>query len=240
MNILRKLLFLCCMQRLLSQYTVQLDKALYAKDPAISDIGKEILKHGVTILEHEGLEAFTFKKLAAAMNSTESTLYRYFNNKHQLLMYLCSWYWSYLEWKMAFATANIEEPEQKLDNALKVLIECSKNTNDILDDSLLQKVVCAEWGKVFDAHHKEIDDLKGYYSSYNSLVERLSLILLENKKDLKGSHGLASAIIDTAMRELFFHFYLPSMNDATKSQHSMLHLLQLLTQSIRNNNGRRK
>ncbi|MEZ4800039.1 MAG: TetR/AcrR family transcriptional regulator [Flavobacteriales bacterium] len=221
------------MQKLLQNYTVQLNKALFTKDPATSDIGKEILKHGVLLLHEEGLEAFTFKKLAQAMDSTETTIYRYFQNKHQLLMYICSFYWSQLEWKMAFATANIECPATKLDKALKVLVQTCNQTDGWINEKILQRVVSAESGKVFDAHHASTDDLKGYYSAYHSLVDRLAEILLLNNPTLKSSHGLATAIVDTAHRELFYYFYYPKMNDAVKNQQSMVQLLQLLTQAIR-------
>ena len=47
-----------------------------------------------------GFESFTFKKLAAKIESTEASVYRYFENKHKLLIYLVSWYWNWVEYRL--------------------------------------------------------------------------------------------------------------------------------------------
>jgi len=43
-----------------------------------------------------GFEELNFKKLAIAMDSTEASVYRYFENKYKLLTYLVSWYWDFM------------------------------------------------------------------------------------------------------------------------------------------------
>ncbi|HLK96205.1 MAG TPA: TetR/AcrR family transcriptional regulator, partial [Hymenobacter sp.] len=65
---------------------------LYSKNPADSEIGRRLLMEAVRLVDEIGFEQFTFKKLATSMGSSEATLYRYFDNKHQLLNYLVSWY----------------------------------------------------------------------------------------------------------------------------------------------------
>ena len=38
------------------------------------------------------VEEFTFRKLAQKINTTEASVYRYFENKHRLLIYILAWY----------------------------------------------------------------------------------------------------------------------------------------------------
>ncbi len=221
------------MQRLLEYYSVQLDKALYAKDPAVSDIGKEILHHSVILLAEEGLEAFTFKKLAQAMASTETTIYRYFHNKHQLMMYLCSWYWSQQEWKLVFATANISEPKVQMERAIEVLTsKTSASKTQIMNEELLQKVVCAEFGKVFDIHTKHIEDFEGYFAAYHNLCERIAAIVQKLDKNNKHSMAWAQTLIESSQRQLFFHFYRKKMSDCAKDENTMKQFILSLTSSI--------
>ena len=66
------------MQKLLSHVAIKIDAQLYVKDPLTSAVGQEIIRHSVAIIDADGLEAFTFKKLAIALGSTESTIYSAF------------------------------------------------------------------------------------------------------------------------------------------------------------------
>ena len=77
---------------------ISLNPGLYLKDPQESDLGRRIIKHSILLLEELGFEQFNFKKLAEAMGSTEASIYRYFENKHLLLIYLVSWYWEWLSY----------------------------------------------------------------------------------------------------------------------------------------------
>ena len=55
------------------------------------------------------------------IGSNESSIYRYFENKHKLLLYLASWYWGWLEYQLVFATHSITDPKEKLDKAIEIL-----------------------------------------------------------------------------------------------------------------------
>ena len=77
------------------------------RDPEDTTLGRNIIRKGLILMYELGFEQFTFKKLAAEINTTEASIYRYFENKHRLLVYLINWYWSYLEYKVVFYTNNI-------------------------------------------------------------------------------------------------------------------------------------
>ena len=67
---------------------IQLNDKLYLRDPQDTKLGRKIIKHGILLLDEIGLESFNFKKLALRIESTEASVYRYFENKHLLLTYL--------------------------------------------------------------------------------------------------------------------------------------------------------
>ena len=76
---------------------ISLNDRLYIRDPQGTTLGQKIIKHSILLIDKIGFEAFNFKKLANYMSSTEASVYRYFENKHLLLIYLVSWYW---EWSI--------------------------------------------------------------------------------------------------------------------------------------------
>ncbi len=61
------------------QLQIQMNEKLFLRDPASSDLGKRIVQQGAILIERMGLEEFTFKKLAAELNTNESSIYRYFD-----------------------------------------------------------------------------------------------------------------------------------------------------------------
>ena len=109
------------MQHLSINLTVH--EKLYLKDPLSSELGKKIVKHGVAMIESLGFEEFTFKKLGAEIQSNESSIYRYFESKHQLLLYLINWYWSWMEYQLVFSTSSMSDAQVKLAKAIAILTQ---------------------------------------------------------------------------------------------------------------------
>lgn len=99
-------------------FKVIMNEKLFLRDPEQSVLGKKIVKHGLELINKIGFEEFTFKKLALIIDTTEASIYRYFENKHKLLVYLFAWYWSYLDQKLIFVVNNITDPELKLKKSL--------------------------------------------------------------------------------------------------------------------------
>ena len=148
-------------------------------------------------------------------------------------MYLFSWYWSHQEWKLVFATANISEPKVLVERAVEVLIsKSSASKMQVINEELLQRVVCAEFGKVFDIHTKHIEDFEGYFAAYHNLCERISAIILKMDKNNKHSMAWAQTIIEASQRQLFFHYYRKKMSDCAKDENTIKQFILSLTSSI--------
>ena len=102
------------MKELLSNIKIQVNPKIYVKDPETSTLGKKIIQFSILLIDEIGFDNFTFKKLGHLIGSNESSIYRYFENKHKLLIYLSSWYWAWIEYKLVFATSNIDDKNEKL------------------------------------------------------------------------------------------------------------------------------
>ena len=102
---------------------IKMNDKLFLRNPEESALGKKIVKHGLALINKLGFEDFTFKKLAIEINTTEATIYRYFENKHKLLVYLITWYWSFLEYKVVFSINNMTNSEIKLKTIIKIITE---------------------------------------------------------------------------------------------------------------------
>ena len=99
------------MDMLLQGVQIKVNEKLYLKDPESSGLGKKIVEYSIQMINEIGFERFTFKKLGHQIGSNESSIYRYFENKHKLLVYLTSWYWGWMEYQLVFATHSIKSME---------------------------------------------------------------------------------------------------------------------------------
>ena len=89
------------MEKLQLHITISPD--LYTKDPESSVLGQKIVSKSIEMIDRLGFEDFTFKKLGLEIGSNESSVYRYFDSKHALLVYLINWYWSWIEYRLVFS-----------------------------------------------------------------------------------------------------------------------------------------
>jgi len=74
------------------QIKIHASERLAIRDPEDTTLGRNIVRQGLILMHKLGYEHFTFKKLADEMHTTEASIYRYFENKHRLLLYILSWY----------------------------------------------------------------------------------------------------------------------------------------------------
>jgi hypothetical protein len=194
---------------------IKMNSTLYLRDPEQSELGKNIIKYSIQLIEKTGFEAFTFKKLAEAIGTTEAGVYRYFENKHKLLVYIISWYWGWLEFQIGYQTKNIKDPNVKLKNVIRIL--ASTVEDDIMtshvDESLLYNILVAEGSKSYLTKHVQDDNKQQYFKPYKDLCTTVGNIILECNPKYKYPHSLASTIIEVAHLQHYFMHNLPSLTD---------------------------
>jgi AcrR family transcriptional regulator len=197
------------------QINLSIDSSLFTKNPESSDLGKNIVRTSIEMIDELGYEAFNFKKLGERIHSNESSIYRYFESKHALLVYLFNWYWSWIEYKLVFLTMNIEQPEVKLLKILRLLTEEVKEDSDFssINEVLLNKIIISESAKAY--HNKEVDEdnKKGFFKVYKRVVQRVCDIILEINPNYPYPHMLISTIIEGAHHQRFFSEHLPALTD---------------------------
>jgi AcrR family transcriptional regulator len=206
------------MNEMIGHIQIGVNENIFLKDPNSSQLGKNIIRHGIYLIHEIGLEQFTFRKLAKELNTTESSIYRYFESKHKLLIYLTSWYWGWLEYQLVFSTTNIASPEKRLKVAIDVL---SRTISEGLlfghiDLAVLKEIVISESSKAYLT--KGVDDANkaGCYAGYKRLVGRISNIILEINPDFQYPHTLVSTIVEGIHHQKYFADHLPSLTDIKK------------------------
>ena len=201
---------------------IEVNQGLYSKKPN-SQLGQNILSKSIELIDEMGFEAFTFKKLGVAINSPESSIYRYFKNKHMLLVYLTSWYWSYIEYELVFATSNIESPKERLLKSISVLTKpVMENTLfPYINETRLSKIIISESIKSYHTKSVDEENSKGYFKSYKQVVQRVSEIVLELKPNFEFPHMLVSTIIEGSHNQKYFAEHLPSLTDINKENNTI-------------------
>jgi len=203
------------MDGLYANLRLQVNENIYLKNPESSDLGQRIISGSIELISEIGFERFTFRKLAAAISSTEASIYRYFESKHKLLLYLTAWYWAWVQYRMLFATANVESAEDRLKRALDVALEVKEVDIQFphIDEQKLYRLVVAESSKAY--LNKQVDEIndQGVYTSYKDLVELISKIILEINPNYKYPHMLVSTVIEGSNHQHFFAQHLPRLTD---------------------------
>lgn len=192
-------------------------EGLYLKDPLQTTLGKKIIEHSILLIEEIGFEAFTFKKLAVAMGSNETSLYRYFENKHKLLLYLVVWYWNWVNYLIDYNTKNIEDPNRKMDLIIDNFVDATKQnpTVDFVNEKKLHRIIISESSKAY--HTKKIDqeNQHGFFLSYKNLIQKVADVILEINPDFPYPHSFATNLFDMANNEIYYAEHLPRLTDIT-------------------------
>lgn len=218
---------------------IKVNDTLYLRDPEQSELGKNIIKYSIQLIQKSGFEKFTFKKLAEATGTTEASIYRYFENKHKLLVYIISWYWGWLEFQIIYQTKNLHDSKAKLKQVITLLANTVQD--DIMtsqvDESLLNKIIVSEGCKSYLTKHVEEDNKQQYFKPYKDLCNTVSDIILGCNIQYKYPHSLASTIIEVAHLQNFFMHNLPALTDfdQTKKEDQIIEFLNNLVFSSINN-----
>jgi AcrR family transcriptional regulator len=199
---------------------ISVDDRLYLKDPNTSDLGKKIIKHSILLIDEIGFESFNFKKLATAIGATEPSVYRYFESKQKLLLYLLDWYWNWMHYKLTLLFSNVSDPKKKLKAALKLITQPIETdpTFEHLDESALYRIVVMESSKVY--LNKAVDKVnrEGLFKSYKRLCHSIAEIVNEINPSYRFPNALISTVIESSHDQKFFAEHLPALTDVSKNK----------------------
>ncbi|MCW3080270.1 TetR/AcrR family transcriptional regulator [Segetibacter sp.] len=194
---------------------IKMNEKLFVRNPEQTDLGKKIIKNSIELIQGGGFEAFTFKKLAEHIGTTEAGIYRYFENKHRLLIYITAWYWSYLQYRVVFETNNIDDPAAKLKKVIQLLTSTVLEDERVkhIDEKLLHEIIIAEGSKAYLTKHISEDNRDKLFKPYKDLCSVIAEFITASNPAYKFPHSLASTIIEAAHNQNFFMHHLPSLTD---------------------------
>ena len=205
------------MKNLLAKVALTINDTLYMKDPNSSSLGTRIIKEGISLLDEVGFEQFTFKKLALRIETAEASVYRYFESKHQFLLYLINWYWGMIEYRLAFETANISDAKVKLKKAIHLLTSIPDPEVEMVFDAevKLKRVVINEASKVYFTKEVDKENEHGAYAVYKSIVSKVVEILEEINPNYPYGAMLVTTIIESSNQQRFFGEHLPRLTNTS-------------------------
>jgi AcrR family transcriptional regulator len=203
----------------LPYFKIIINDKLYVKDPETSELGRKIIQQSVILIDEIGFEYFTFKKLGERIGSNESSLYRYFENKHKLLLYLASYYWGWIEYRLILATANINDANEKLNKAIAIVTEKvldDKNTTHI-EESILNRIIILEFTKTIQTKEVDNENKEGFFLIYKRVINRIAAIIEEVNPNYAFAKSLSSSIVEGALHQYFLKGHLKTITNCNET-----------------------
>jgi AcrR family transcriptional regulator len=208
------------MYQLMKNLQITVNEDIYKKNPEGTDLGKSIIKGGIELIDELGLENFTFKKLALHIGTTESGIYRYFDNKHMLLLYLVNWYWTWLEYQLVFSTHNLSDHTEKLNLAIDILTKPVESSGafDHINEAVLYRIVTAESYKAYLTKEVDKQNVEGFFSGYKRIIGRICELILGVNNNFQYPNTLATTLIEGSSLQKYFAIHFPSLTDIGKDE----------------------
>lgn len=197
---------------------LRVDPKFHVKDPATSELGQAIVGQGILLLDELGYEAFTFRKLAERIGTTEASIYRYFKSKHRLLLYVTEWYWNWMEYRIVLATANVTDARERLRLALRELTRRIVRDELIphVDEEALYRVVVAESSKVYLHRDVTEENRKGLFLSYKRLCRHVADLIEAVSPKYRYPVALVSTVVESSHLQRYFSEHLPRLTDVDR------------------------
>ena len=207
------------MQNLLSNIIISVNDKLYVKNPETSDLGKKIIEQSILLIDEIGFENFTFKKLGEKINSNESSIYRYFESKHKLMLYLSSWYWGWIEYKLVFSTNNVSNPMEKLKKAITIVTEKVEDDSNTLhiNESILNKIIIQEFTKTLLTKEVDEENKEGFFIVYKRVINRIIEFISEVNPNYTFAKSLASTVVEGALHQHFLKEHLKTITNCNET-----------------------
>jgi AcrR family transcriptional regulator len=205
------------MQSFFQNIKLPINEKLFLKDPQSSDIGNNILKESIELINEIGFEKFTFKKLAIKISTTEASIYRYFESKHKLLLYLINWYWSCIATRLLFETSNIQDPIVRLQKAIHILTALPNPEEEQLltNEIYLKQIVINEASKAFLTKEVDGENKDGAFSVYKTVVSDVAQIIHRINPNYSYPNMLVTTVIEGSNQQRYFAQHLPKLTNSS-------------------------
>lgn len=228
------------MDQVFKNVKISVNSELYLKDPESTSLGKKIIGQGILLIDKVGFEKFTFKKLGAEISSNESSIYRYFENKHKYLLYITNWFWGWKELQLTMLTIAINDPYEKLLKGIEVMAHPVvqdmrfKHINEVA----LNNIIINESSKSYLTKKVDEENKHGHFVIYKRLVTRISNMITAVDPDYKFPFSLATTIIDGSIHQHFISQHFLSITDSRDNNSPALYFENMVSNLLKNSNAR--
>ncbi|WP_026711989.1 TetR/AcrR family transcriptional regulator [Flavobacterium filum] len=207
------------MQNIISGLKVNVSPMIYVKDPETSDLGKKIIEHSIDLIDEIGFDNFTFKKLGERIGSNESSIYRYFENKHKLLLYLSSWYWGWIEFKLILSTNNMQNPVEKLTKAIEIVTEEINidNNHPHINEIKLHQIVVCEFSKSYLTKEVDHENKNGYFLIYKRVINSIIGMAEEVNPNYPFMKSLVSLVVEGSLHQHFLKNHFKTITNCSEN-----------------------
>jgi len=204
------------------QVKFDINDKIYLRNPESSEVGKLMVKKSIDLIYNLGFEQFTFKKLALEINSTEATIYRYFENKYRLLLYILNWYWYYMEFLVTFKLENVSDKRDRLKIIIHLLTHELAESESQFDYNkrFLNQIVITESSKVYLVKDVTEINKNEVFKPYKDLCAKIAMVISDYNSKYKYPRSLATTLIETSHYQQFFSINLPKLTDISSNQNS--------------------
>jgi AcrR family transcriptional regulator len=209
---------------------MKLNKKLFIRDPQDTKLGRKIIQYSIILFDEIGFEQFTFKKLAERMGSTEASIYRYFENKHLLLIYLVNWYWEWVSYQIDVNTMNVDDPKRQLQIIIQTIVDASRENPaiDYVNEAILHRIVIAEGTKAYHTKQVDNENKDGFFLNYKALAGKIAGIISEINPDFQYPRTLASNLFEMANNHIYFAQHLPRLTDIKVEEGNYNEVMEML------------
>jgi AcrR family transcriptional regulator len=223
------------MQTILSNITISVHEKLYVKNPETSELGKKIIQNSILLIDEMGFENFTFKKLGESIGSNESSIYRYFESKHKLLLYLSSWYWGWMEYKLVFSTTNIENPMERLKKGIIIVTEkvIDDSATQHINEAILNQIIIKEFTKTLLTKEVDEENKEGFFLVYKRVINRIIDMITAVNPDYTFAKSLASSIVEGALHQHFLKDHLKTITNCNENNSPTNFYINLIENTLR-------
>ncbi|MFN5207896.1 MAG: TetR/AcrR family transcriptional regulator [Bacteroidota bacterium] len=201
-------------------FQVHIPSRMAQHDPSHSRTGLKILNTAIQLIADEGYESFHLSRLAEKADTVESTVYRYFENKHKLLLYISGWYWAYLDFSIDYETREMKAPAQILNKAIEMMAGKNLPTNiDLIGDPLLiHRIMITEFSKIYITQMAQEDNKEGYFVYFKTFVNKIGNLLSAIMPGYKFPRSFAFLLVLGIYQQMHVAEKLPALSDYDQSE----------------------
>lgn len=201
----------------MTRYFIEPDPGLALRETS-NAMGTRILTEGLALMNGIGLEAFTFKKLAERMGSTEVTVYHYFANKQRLLQYYFQMYWLWLGTHCRHEGRSLKDPRARLHGDIRAICGIWPGDSRAMhfDPADLRRLVINEGSKSFLHKNVDLDNERKVFKPYKDLIAHIAAEVRACSPRRRHAHTFATTLVEMAHSLEFAMQHLPALTELSE------------------------